>query len=176
MCVCVFSHFSPVQLFVTLWIVAHQAPLSMGFSRQEYWSGLPFPPPGDLPDPGIRPAFPASPALAGDSLPPSHLGSPVIHGNSWNQITHHKYKRQRPIQCTGPTPRPTAWQSLLLHRNLGQKKSKETYQSSGKPIQPIRVQQSTWRLQSSGRSVWSSHTEWEWGCLCAEELADAHRA
>ena len=56
---------SPVQLFVTPWTVAHQAPLSMGFSRQEYWSGLPFPPPGDLPDPGIKPASLTSPALAG---------------------------------------------------------------------------------------------------------------
>ena len=50
--VCV-SGFSCVQLFVTLQTVAHQAPLSMGFSRQEYWSGLPCPPPGDLPDPGL---------------------------------------------------------------------------------------------------------------------------
>ena len=41
-----------LRLFVTLWIIVHQAPLSMGFSRQEYWSGLPFPPPGSLPDPG----------------------------------------------------------------------------------------------------------------------------
>ena len=48
------SHFSHVQLFVTPWTVAHQAPLSMRFSRQEYWSGLPFPPPGELPDPGIK--------------------------------------------------------------------------------------------------------------------------
>ena len=52
-------------LFATLWTVAHQAPLSMKFSRQEYWSGLPFPPPGDLPDPGIEPASLISPALAG---------------------------------------------------------------------------------------------------------------
>ena len=44
-----------VRLFVTLWTVTHQAPLSTGLSRQEYWSGLPFPPPGDLPDPGIKP-------------------------------------------------------------------------------------------------------------------------
>ena len=51
-CVCVLSH---VQLFVTAWTVAHQAPLIMGFSRQEYRSGLPFPPPGDLPDSGIKP-------------------------------------------------------------------------------------------------------------------------
>ena len=52
---CVLSHFSCVWLFVTPWSVAHQAPLSMGFSRQEYWSGLPCPPPGDLPHPGIKP-------------------------------------------------------------------------------------------------------------------------
>ena len=57
---------SHVRLFVTPWTVAHQAPLSMGFSRQEYWSGLPFPSPGDLPDPGIEPG---SPALQEDDLP-----------------------------------------------------------------------------------------------------------
>ena len=51
-----------VLLFATSWTVAHQAPPSMGFSRQEYWSGLPCPPPGDLPDPGIKPV---SPALVG---------------------------------------------------------------------------------------------------------------
>ena len=55
MCACVLSHFSFVQFFSTPWNVAHQAPLSMGFSRQEYWSGLPCPPPGDLPDPEIQP-------------------------------------------------------------------------------------------------------------------------
>ena len=54
---------SLVRLFVTLWTVAHQAPLSMGFSSQEYWSGLPFPPPGDLPDPGIKAVSLASLAL-----------------------------------------------------------------------------------------------------------------
>ena len=60
---CVLSHFSHVQLFAILWTVARQAPLSVEFSRQEYWSGLPFPSPGDLPDPGIEPQSPASPAL-----------------------------------------------------------------------------------------------------------------
>ena len=60
--VCMLSCFSPVRLFVTPWTVARQAPLSMGFSGQEYWSGLPFPSPGDLPNPGIEPR---SPALAG---------------------------------------------------------------------------------------------------------------
>ena len=60
-CVCVLSHFSHVCLFVTLWTVTHQAPLSMGFSRQEYWSELPCPPPGDLLNPGTEPTslFPA---------------------------------------------------------------------------------------------------------------------
>ena len=56
---------SPVQLFATLWTVACQAPLSMGFSRQEYWSGLPCPPPGDLPDLGTEQTSLKSPALAG---------------------------------------------------------------------------------------------------------------
>ena len=61
------SRFSRVQLFVTLWTVAYRAPLSMGFSRQEYWNGLSFPPPGDLPDPGIEPTSLASPVLQVDS-------------------------------------------------------------------------------------------------------------
>ena len=56
---------SCVQRIATPWTVAHQAPLSMEFSQQEYWSGTPFPPSGDLPDPGIKPASPGSPALAG---------------------------------------------------------------------------------------------------------------
>ena len=56
---------SCVRVFVTPWTVAHQAPLSTEFSRQEYWSQLPFPPPGDFPDPGIEPESPMSPALAG---------------------------------------------------------------------------------------------------------------
>ena len=60
----------------TLWTVVCQAPLSMGFSRQEYWSGLSFPPPGDLPDPGIEPTSPATPASQVDSLLLTHRGSP----------------------------------------------------------------------------------------------------
>ena len=58
------SSFSGVQLFVTLWTIACQAPLSLGFSRQEHWSGLPCPPPGGLPNPGIKPTSLTSPALA----------------------------------------------------------------------------------------------------------------
>ena len=62
---CVLSRFSRVQLFATPWTVACQAPLSMRFPRQEYWSRLPFLSPGDLPDPGIEPVSLMSPALAG---------------------------------------------------------------------------------------------------------------
>ena len=62
---CVLSRFSPVWLSVILWTVARQALLSMGFSRQKSWSGLPCPPPGDFPDPGIKPISLVSPALAG---------------------------------------------------------------------------------------------------------------
>ena len=70
-CVCVGScaqSLSCVQLFTILWTVACQAPPSMRFSRQEYWNGLPCPPPGDLPDTGIEPMSSVSPALAGRFL------------------------------------------------------------------------------------------------------------
>ena len=80
---CVLSHiivsFSHVLLFVTPWTEAHEDPLSMEFCRQEYWRGLPFPPPGYLPDPGIEPVSLASPALAGrffTNVPP---GKPRLH-------------------------------------------------------------------------------------------------
>ena len=76
MCVCMLSHFSRVRLFATLWTVACQAPLSMGFSRREYWSGLPFPSPGDLPNPGNEPMSSVAAALQMDSLPLSRQGSP----------------------------------------------------------------------------------------------------
>ena len=66
---------SHVCFFEIPWTTALQAPLFMGFSRQENWSGLPFPPPGDLPDPGIEPVPPVSPVLQADSLPLCYLGS-----------------------------------------------------------------------------------------------------
>ena len=64
---------SRVRLSATLWTVAHQAPPSMGFSRQEYWSGLPFPSPGDLPNPGIEPKSPTLQVDALTSEPPGNL-------------------------------------------------------------------------------------------------------
>ena len=69
---------SGVRHSVIPWMVAHQDPVSVKFSRHKYWSGLPFPPPEDLPDPGIRPASPVSCALQADSLPLSHQGSPYV--------------------------------------------------------------------------------------------------
>ena len=71
---CVLSN---VWLCVTLWTVAHQAPLSIGFSRQEYWSGLPFPTPGRLPDPGIQPLSPVSPEMAGSFFMTEPPGKPL---------------------------------------------------------------------------------------------------
>ena len=72
------SHLSHVQLFVTPWTVACQAPLSMGFSRQEYWSGLPCPPPGDLSESGIKQVTSVSPVLQADSLPAEPLEKPLV--------------------------------------------------------------------------------------------------
>ena len=71
--ICVLSH---VQLFVTPWTVAHQALPSIGFSRQEYWSGLPFPSPGALPNPGIKPTSPISPTVGSRFFTLCHLESP----------------------------------------------------------------------------------------------------
>ena len=80
-CVCVcarVSHSVVSESFVTPWTGAHQAPLSTGFPRQEYWSGLPFPSPEDLPDPGIEPM---SSALQADSLPAEPQGKPLFFHN-----------------------------------------------------------------------------------------------
>ena len=68
---------SRVRVFVTTWIVACQSPLFMEFSRQEYWSGLPFPLSGDLPNPGIKLVSPASPALAGRFFTTEQPGKPM---------------------------------------------------------------------------------------------------
>ena len=75
---CVLTH---IQIFASPWTVAHQAPLSMGFSRQEYWSGLSCSPPGDLPHPGIEPASPKSPALAGRFFTTEPPGKPQSKTN-----------------------------------------------------------------------------------------------
>ena len=80
------SYFSHV-LFVRLWSAAPQAPLSVGFSRQEYWSGLLCRPPGDLPDPGIEPASLTCPTLAGRFLPLAPPGKPLIKCESESEVS-----------------------------------------------------------------------------------------
>ena len=85
---------SRVWLFATPW-TAHQAPLSMGFSRQEYWSGLPFPPPGDLPNPGIKPRSPALQADALTSEPPGLISNFIFS----NSNSHTDATSERPWDC-----------------------------------------------------------------------------
>ena len=77
LCMFILSCFSCIWLLMTLCTVVHQPPLSMGFSRQEYWSGLPFSLPEDLPNPEIKP-WSAAPALQADSLPLNHRRSPIL--------------------------------------------------------------------------------------------------
>ena len=77
-CVLSCSVMADGRLFATLWAVVHQTPLSMGFSSQQYWSRLPFPPPGHLPDPGIEPASPWSPALTGRFFTTEQPGKPQV--------------------------------------------------------------------------------------------------
>ena len=89
LCVCVFSHFSCVWLFVTLQTVAHQAPLSMGFSRQEYWSGLSFPPPGFRLHPGVEPGVPA---MQADSSPTELPGKPNVLCRASNAHSSYNFK------------------------------------------------------------------------------------
>ena len=81
---------SVIQLFSTPWTVARQAPLSLEFFRQEYWSGLPFPIPGDLTDPGLKSVFLASPVLASGSFTTEPPGKPIesISHSKFNQVSH----------------------------------------------------------------------------------------
>ena len=119
---------SLVGLFATIWTVACLSPLSMGFLRQEYWNVLPFPPPGDRPDPGIKPTSPASPALAGGFFttePPVHFSSvtqscptlcdpmnlstpglPVHHQLPEFSQTHFKWEKLCPVYIIFPQNYP----------------------------------------------------------------------
>ena len=96
---------SHVRLFATPWTVAYQAPPSMGFSRQEYWGGLPFPSPGDLPNPGIEPG---SPALQTDTLlseppgKPNQFSSVQSLSRVWCLWSHESQHARPP--CLSPTP------------------------------------------------------------------------
>ena len=108
-CCSVVSH---AQLFATPWTVAHQAPLSMGFSRQECWSGLPFPPPGDLPNAGIELAFPASLALQTDSLLLNHQRSSTF-GLFISKASCGSY--QGFLCSASPDVYLASWRRFLMH-------------------------------------------------------------
>ena len=122
-CVCMLSC---VWLFANPWTVALQAPLSMEFPRQEYWSSLPFPSPEDLPDPGFEPMYLVSPALAGNSLPlcPNVrvLQAKYILMSMWlNQIYDSLPMRIRSEVSRGKSPTPTrsaklnCWDTCFMH-------------------------------------------------------------
>ena len=90
---------SRVRFFATPWTVAQQASLSMEFSRQEYWSGLPFPTPGDLPDPRMEPKSPASPALSG--------GKPISSVQFSRSVVSDPLRPHEPQHARPPCPAPT---------------------------------------------------------------------
>ena len=99
-CVFVLSHFIHVHLFAIVWTIAHQAPLSMGFSRQECWSKLPCPPPGELPDPGIKSASFISPAQfsTGDKVNSIFqiVKVPNPRISLWKSLSWNPKKKQQP--------------------------------------------------------------------------------
>ena len=110
---CVLSHFSHGRLFAALWTVARQAPLSMGFSRQEYWNGLPCPPPGDLPNPGIKPMSLASPALATRFFTTSAIREALAQEvlNSKNRVTLEQGIQSSSHQTEPEEPTTSSWRT-----------------------------------------------------------------
>ena len=109
------SCFRCVQIFATPWTVVHQAPLSMGLSRQEYWSGFPCPPPGDLSHSGIEPEILMSPALQAGSLPLAPPGKPLfnkttlINLNQYNLVLHNTNYFLDSIAGRGTPSRAQNW-------------------------------------------------------------------
>ena len=128
-------HFCGGRLSVTPWTTARQASLSLGFSRQAYWSGLPCPLPGDLPDPGIEPMSPMSPALQADSLPTEPSGKPTdICGQYHFQATKRLCQIQEPGEpynlkgcVVSHKPKNTNSGRLLWHISCRPKKTTPAY-------------------------------------------------
>ena len=121
---CMLSHFSRVRLCAAPWTVAHQAPLSMGPSRQEHWSGSPCPPPGDSPDPGVEPVSLISPALQAGSPPLAPPGKltftgPLIyfllHMHEIHGILHMRICHRLNSQMRSPWMKRANCTHFLLH-------------------------------------------------------------
>ena len=123
---------SHVQLFVTPWTVAYQAPPSMVFSRQEYWSGLPFPFSGDLPDRGIEPG---SPALEVDAFTMSHQGSPLSSG--FQSIARRDKQAFLSEQCKEIEENNRMWKTRDVFRKI--RDTKGTFHAKMGTIKDINV-------------------------------------
>ena len=109
---------SHVPLFATPWTIAYQAPLSMEFSRQAYWSGLPFPSPGDLPDPGIKPGSPTFQADALLSEPPGKPSAQRLFDLDWKpcplQANQDQKESKNPVTCHCGQHIPGQFQSQVI--------------------------------------------------------------
>ena len=118
---CMLSCFSHVRLSVTLWTLALQASLSMGFSGQEYWSGLPCPPPGDLLDPGIEPVSLESPALAGGFFEHwHHLGSPIpVQRSTFPKMLKSCFSRLPLLFSKKHSTRDREWRQIWIDEKWG---------------------------------------------------------
>ena len=143
---CVLSCFSHIQLFETLWAVASQAPLSTGFSRKEYWSGLPFLPPGDIPNPGIKPTFPA---LQENSLPRS-TGEALCRHSFLEKIKLSRANRDR---------FPHLWPTTSASFSLPPSSSCHFYSKSG-GLFSLLVIIIPWKKWKSISHVWLFATPW----------------
>ena len=162
LCCAVLSCFSRVRLFATPWTAARQAPLSMGFSRQECWNRLPCPPPEDLPDPGIKPVFLMSPELAGRFFTTSA---------TWE--AHHTFY----CCLIEPTPAITS----LFRNQLGNTRIFWLWWQVTSCLSPRghQVQIASWWSESHHRSVfllqwWSSHRTRSRVWWCSEALISSH--
>ena len=155
MCACVLSHFRRVRLFATLWSVAHQAPLSIGLSRQEYWSGLPCPPLGDLPNPGTELASLMSPAFIGRLFTTGPPGKPfeLQRQNQMASLSIHHITRTAP-GCHTRVSIPLGRKTLPQLRQVGSQRTPDhTDHIQEIPKYPVPVQASG--SLSEGRSVQS---------------------
>ena len=166
---CLLNGFSGAWLFATMWIVACQAPLSTGFSRQEYWSGLPYPPPGDFSNLGIKPV---SPALQVDSLPLSHRGSPTV--NITGIYLHANTKDKWPFR---PVSSDEQWKKGSWEASAGQAvRLLNLLFRAPSPCLDAQLFTSPGPLEHC-RTIWNwaeiRSRLWRWKCLTGEQTNSA---